>query len=246
MARGQETAYQTLATELRNSILQGKYAHGEALPTEAELVRQHSLSRQTVRRAFQELVSADMVYRVPGRGTFASPPDRQYLRQFGSIEELMGLSLDTELELVEPLASRVNVAAAGRLRVDADVVSMLRFRRLHDGQPFCITDTYFPLEVGQQLTDLPELTVKGTISRITVIGVLDDRLESTISEADQSITAVSAASDIAAALNCLVGAPLLRIDRVYRDSTGRPVELAVSYFLPDLYSYRVQLRRNSP
>ena len=52
--------------------------------------------------------------------------------------------------------------------------------------------------------------------------------------------------DIAAALNCPVGAPLLRIDRVYRDGNGRPVELAVSYFLPDLYSYRVQLRRNSP
>ncbi|MUH46274.1 MAG: GntR family transcriptional regulator, partial [Actinobacteria bacterium] len=127
VSRGQATAYQTLATELRTAILQGKYPDGMALPTEAELVEQHHLSRQTVRRAFQELVADDLVYRVPGRGTFASPTDRPYLRQFGSIEELMGLSLDTELELLEPLSPRVDVAAAGRLRANADVVSTLRF-----------------------------------------------------------------------------------------------------------------------
>ena len=102
MARTRGTAYHTLASELRTSILQGKYADGSPLPTEAELASHHHLSRQTVRRASQELVAEDLVYRVAGRGTFAAPADRQYLRQFGSIEELMGLSLDTELELIEP------------------------------------------------------------------------------------------------------------------------------------------------
>ena len=158
----------------------------------------------------------------------------------------MGLSLDTELELLEPIGPRVDVAAAGRLSTTGDVISAVRFRRLHDGKPFCITDTYFPLEVGQQLGDLPELTERGTISRITVIGVLDSRLESPITEADQSITAVTAPSDIADALDCDTGAPLLRIDRIYRDGDGRAVELAVSHFLPELYSYRVRLRRNTP
>ena len=107
MARNRGTAYQTLASDLRTSILQGKYADGSALPTEAELSAQHQLSRQTVRRAFQELVAEDLVYRVAGRGTFVVPADRQYLRQHGSIEELMGLSLDTELELIDPLGARV-------------------------------------------------------------------------------------------------------------------------------------------
>ena len=158
----------------------------------------------------------------------------------------MGLSLDTQLELLEPIGPRVDVAAAGRLRTTGDVVSTVRFRRLHDGKPFCITDTTFPLDVGQKLSDLAELTVQGTVSRITVIGVLDKRLETPITEADQSITAVEAPADIADALCCEVGSPLLRIDRVYRDGVGRAVELAVSHFLPDLYSYRVQLRRNTP
>jgi len=37
--------------------------------------------------------------------------------------------------------------------------------------------------------------------------------------------------------------PALRIDRLYVDVRGQPVELAVSHFDPDRYTYRVQLRR---
>jgi hypothetical protein len=36
---------------------------------------------------------------------------------------------------------------------------------------------------------------------------------------------------------------MLRVDRLYSDSEGRTVELAVSYFLPEHYTYRVTLRR---
>jgi GntR family transcriptional regulator len=39
---------------------------------------------------------------------------------------------------------------------------------------------------------------------------------------------------------------LLRIDRLYFDAEDAPVELAISYFDPEHYSYRVRLRRRSP
>jgi hypothetical protein len=37
---------------------------------------------------------------------------------------------------------------------------------------------------------------------------------------------------------------MLRVDRLYSDSSGAPVELAVSHFLPEQYTYRVTLRRS--
>jgi GntR family transcriptional regulator len=37
---------------------------------------------------------------------------------------------------------------------------------------------------------------------------------------------------------------LLRIDRLYLDASGTAAELAVSHFLPELYSYRTNLRRS--
>jgi GntR family transcriptional regulator len=49
---------------------------------------------------------------------------------------------------------------------------------------------------------------------------------------------------IAEALTVAPGTALLRIDRTYYDTAGDPVELAVSHFHPDRYSYRVRLRRH--
>jgi DNA-binding GntR family transcriptional regulator len=38
---------------------------------------------------------------------------------------------------------------------------------------------------------------------------------------------------------------MLRVDRLYSDASGTPVELAVSHFLPEQYTYRVTLRRST-
>ena len=67
-------AYQALREQLRDEIAAGRYRDGVRLPTESELVARHGLSRQTVRRAFQDLVAEGVVYRVPGRGTYAREP----------------------------------------------------------------------------------------------------------------------------------------------------------------------------
>jgi len=57
---------------------------------------------------------------------------------------------------------------------------------------------------------------------------------------------VSVADDeVAAAVGCPPGHPMLRVDRLYSDASGTPVELAVSHFLPEQYTYRVTLRRST-
>ncbi|MER7011723.1 GntR family transcriptional regulator [Saccharopolyspora sp. NPDC000359] len=241
---GRESAYLRLARELRSAILQHDYPEGKRLPTEAELAETHRVSRQTVRRAFQDLVAEGMVYRIPGRGTFAAPREEQYLRQFGSIDDLMGLSIDTTMQLLTPLHRRVDLDAAGRLRLAADRVHVLEFLRLHDDVPFCLTTVFLPPEVGKLVESVPELTEVGARSRVTIIGLLDDRLADPIAEAEQSITVGTATPEVAEQLGCEAHRPLLRIDRMYQSTTGQPVELAVSHFLPEHYSYRVRLRRN--
>jgi DNA-binding GntR family transcriptional regulator len=50
---------------------------------------------------------------------------------------------------------------------------------------------------------------------------------------------------VADAVGCAPGHAMLRVDRLYADATGTPVELAVSHFLPEQYTYRVTLRRSS-
>ena len=185
-------AYQTLRQQLRDEIAAGGYRDGARLPTESELVPRHGLSRQTVRRAFQDLVAEGVVYRVPGRGTYASEPGRRYLRQLGSIEDLMSLSDDTTMEVLTGLRRRVDVDAASRLRLDDDVVYTVVFRRLHDGVPVRV-DHGAPAvpSVAQPVLTSPALA-DGAVGTHTVIGLLEPHLAEPIAEAAQSITVAPA------------------------------------------------------
>ena len=79
---------------------------------------------------------------------------------------------------------------------------------------------------------------------MTLIGLLDDVLDSPIQDVEQSITVVAAPAEVAQSLDLPTSTSLLRIDRMYFDTNGAPVELAISYYHPDRYSYRIRLRRN--
>jgi DNA-binding GntR family transcriptional regulator len=228
---------------LRHRIARGDFTGQRQLPTEAELATQFAVSRQTVRRAYQDLVAEGLVVRERGRGSFAAAPTDGYIRQVGSIDDLMGLSEDTALEVISPLRRTVDPISASRLRLDSDVVHEVRFARSHGAVRFCVTTVVLPPEVAQLLGDVTELTIAGSRTSLTIIGLLDDRLTTRINEAQQSITVGQVPLDDADSLGCEPGRATLRIDRLYLDSDGNGVELAISHFLPEHYSYRISLRR---
>ncbi|NIL77296.1 putative fructoselysine utilization operon transcriptional repressor [Rhodococcus sp. B10] len=82
--RPSEPVYRTVANRLRSEISAGVYKDGVRLPTEAELAAEYGASRQTIRRAFHDLVAEGIVDRVPGRGTFAAEQTGRYHRKLGS------------------------------------------------------------------------------------------------------------------------------------------------------------------
>jgi GntR family transcriptional regulator len=236
--------YRQLADDLRQQIMQGRFGDGRRLPTEAELAESHRVSRQTVRRAFQDLVAEGMVYRTPGRGTFTMPKAGPYLRQFGSIEDLMGHTGDTRFMVIEPLRRIADISAGSRLRLPSDTVYSITFLRSHDDNPLGMSYIYLPLAIGRKLMSATELTTTGSHTPITVIRRIEDIISSSVAEAEQSITVARADAATTAVLGCPLQHPVLRIDRLYLDLEGNPLELSKSFFLPEQYTYRTNLRRD--
>src|SRR5699024_7453214 len=112
--------------------------------------------------------------------------------------------------------------------------------------PFAWTTVSLPPTVAALLQDAPEVTTRGPSHPLTVIGLLEGRLNDPIAEAEQTISAVAADGPVVEMLRCTPGAPVLRIDRLFISTRGEPLELSVGHFLPDQYTYRTSLRRTVP
>lgn len=65
-----EPKHRRISRELQQAILTGHFAVGARLPSEAQLVRQHGVSRPTVIRALKDLEAAGLVERRMGSGSF--------------------------------------------------------------------------------------------------------------------------------------------------------------------------------
>ncbi len=236
--------YRRLAAMLRGRILAGRYAESQPLPTDLELSRDYGLSRQTVRRAYLDLVVEGLVYRARGRGTFVVPPSVRYRRGFACVQDVLALSTDSELEVLEPLARTIDAHAAERLDADPEDLWAVTFRRSHRGHVFCLTLVHLPGPLARAL-GRNALHRVGARSQQTVIGMLED-VGIRIVAADQVISARTADDVTAAKLGYPAHAPLLHVERLYTDERGQPVERALCDYRPDRYAYRLHLHRHHP
>lgn len=239
--RPARASYRKLADDLRGRIEAGEYADGAKMPTEIELRESYGVSRHTVREALNQLVADGLIYRVQGRGTFASgrqSTSGKYLRSIGSLDEII-VWPETRVEVVEPFGVEVESSIAARLELPYVEVSKAIVRRFYEGLPFVVTRHYVAPELGAVLAEngIP------SVGDGTVIGAAERFLPARIAGARQEITAMNAPLREAELIGCAEGDAILLIERLYYDATGRFVEFTASHFNPRRYSYRMELRR---
>lgn len=241
--RHRPTAFRVVAAELRALVTSGEYAPETPLPTEMELAERYGVSRQTVRRAFLDLVNEGLVYRVAGRGTFVRPAEAHYRQTFSSVDDLLRLQEQTGMRVVQglrPGPPPEHVATGWR----SERAWLLEFVRTHQGVVFCRTRVWLPEAVGEALTGIPDLMHAGTTATHTIIGLIEAE-GFHIHHAVQATTARAADSEQASVLGCAEGDPLLEFRRTYLDDTGTAVEHAESQFLPAHYTHTVALSRRA-
>lgn len=69
-APGSESAYQRIAADLAERVRQGHFEPAAPLPSEAMLVAEYGVSRNTVRRAYRLLIDSGLVVVRHGAGAF--------------------------------------------------------------------------------------------------------------------------------------------------------------------------------
>ncbi len=83
--------YEQIRVGIREAILSGELAEGEAVPSIRQLARDLRVSVITTTRAYNELVADGFLVNVPGKGFYVLPTDRELVREqvLRAVEELL-------------------------------------------------------------------------------------------------------------------------------------------------------------
>ena len=228
--------YHQVAGVLRQRIEDGIYPVGGKLLSEDELAAEFEVSRATIRQAVGELVMERLVVRKQGRGTFVEARDKHVLQQRfrGSLGDLINESQRAKtrnVDVAHDVAIPLQIAEA--LQLDSPQGTIVKRTRTMDGQPFALTITYRPPDLGKTITPAG-LRRKALMELLMDTGI-------SLSSASQSIRAQLADLDVGSQIDVELGAAVLFVQRIVHDTTGRPVEYVRSWYRGDRYEYAVTL-----
>ena len=232
--------YRRLADDLRHRIAAGAWAPDAAIPSERELVRATGLSRITVRGAIAELAHEGVLRRDHGRGTFVVATNvAQEIRGVYSFSERVRaqgrMPGTNQLSRAVRPATEEEATMLG-LEPGEPVVHLLR-QRLVDGQPVMLDAVRLPF---RRCPALAEAEVPGSLyDRLAELGV--PPLRST-----DTITAVGATAEVAAALGVAAGMPLSLMRRLAVTHDDVPIEWTEEYARPDACRYVLHLVAEGP
>jgi DNA-binding GntR family transcriptional regulator len=223
--------WQDIADSLRAAITRGDYPPGSVIPKETELMAQHKVGRETVRRAVAQLTAEGLVEPVRRRGTIVRrrPARHRMTRARLVYRDEIGYFFDQAAQgwrpVRPPAISRgpvpFDIAAALGLAPGDEVI--IRDRVMGDpdtGHAAQLATSYIPAALAAQLPVLarPDTGPGGIYDRMEDAGHGPIRWQ-------EAISAQAPTPAEARLLQLPAGVPLLRIVRSAASPAGRILEV---------------------
>ncbi|MEU4898211.1 GntR family transcriptional regulator [Streptomyces sp. NPDC044780] len=244
-------SYRDIAADLRQAILDGRYAPGDTLPMLKELQQQYGAGYQTARSAIALLEQEGLVVAIRRRGTIVRerPEKRRITRSRQVYRDEKGYFFDPTAQdwvaLQKPTVrwGVVPVDLAPVLGVAIGDEVLIRDRIMGDpgtGEAKQLATSYLPADVSRGTQLAEHDTGKGGIY---------DRLEEMGYRPlawSESVTARMPSPEEAAALGLPtdVGVPLLRVVRVTSSPRGRVVEVNDTRMSAELFEIGYSISRS--
>lgn len=234
--------YSRVETILAGEIADGDLKVGDQLPTEDSLIARFGVSRITVRRAIQNLVSRGLVEIRRGKGTFvAEPKITQDLKELsGFVEDMHALGRKPTARVIGKEIMSADATVAHQLALTrGERVVRIRRVRLADGVPLSFDETYLPLEIGKKI-------ITNDLKIEPIFSLLERKYNVPLIEAEYKLDAVEAENEVAAALKVKQHSPIFRIERTSYSTGSRPVDYERLHYRGDLVQFVTRLVRKVP
>lgn len=250
---GRGPKYQQIADALRQQIDDGTLAPHGKLPTEKELEKEYTASRETVRKALATLVNEGLVISARPQGHFVRRrepmvfrPQKEFRKRphtpemdaFMTEYAEEGREPDQRIEvgIVEPPAD-----VAKRLQLEPGELTAVRKRvRYLDGEPFNTNDSYYPLSLVRESEIMrPESIAPGANEVLADLGYRQVR-------ALDEVYVRMPKPDEVSRLELGPGTPVAYYIATGYTEEGKPVRVVLSVLPGDRHVISYERRREMP
>jgi len=230
--------YHQVEESIRKDIANRTYLPGQSIPTELELQEKFNVSRETVRKAVNNLVFAGLVEKKKGVGTFVTHPKivHRVGYIYGSYDEILARGMIPATTFIEkkeitpPEPMRQEMI----LEKGATVIKVKRLRLAND-EPVAILSSYLPTDL------VPELA-RVKFKSNSLYHTLEKIYHLTLSEGDEIIEAGSIGEKDALQLQIKKGSPILVVKRLTYLDTSIVIEKLTALYRSDKFKYQVKLK----
>lgn len=235
-----KTKYEMVREHLASVIV--SMAPGEQIPTEAALCAELDVSRITVRRAVEVLISDGLLVREQGRGTFvAEPAPKPVVREsFGThvrgfYRQQADLGNEVLTRVLEITITRDPKAGAHLdLLPDHDLLRLDRIR-LIDQVVQQVSTTW--LDAAR----FPRILTHD-LSHASLYEFLDEQYQVQLARNDLVVSLSFADQAVAEALQCAQGTPVLAMSSKVFTDDDVPVAYGITHFTPDNSEILISMR----
>ena len=230
--------YEEVKKKITESLIQGEWKPGEAIPSEVELACKYNVSQGTVRKAIDELSAESILIRRQGKGTYVATHNEENIQlRFLRLTSNLGLKEKLDNQLVSFSKEKATNKLAKILSINpaSTILSLKRILTFNE-KPLILDVIKIPAQSFRGLTAEMVVQKKGSMYRMyeTDFGVRMLR-------ADEKIKAISANFDSASLLNVKENSPLLSVERLSYTYDNKPLEWRLGLCITDNHYYRSEL-----
>jgi GntR family transcriptional regulator len=230
--------YFQLEEALRKKIASREYLPGQPIPSELQLQQEYGVSRETVRRAINDLTSSGLVTKVRGIGTYVA--EAKIAHRIGSIysstEEILARGMTPGTSFLEKREIRASEEIRREMGLDPlSPIFKIKRLRLADGEPVAILTSYLN---GNLVPTILDIEFKNN----SLYRTLEDIYQLRFGECDEVIEAGLVGGRDAKLLGIKKSVPVLVVKRLsYLDNT-KVIEKLIALYRSDRFKYLVKLK----
>ena len=233
-----EPLYVEVKKKITQSLIQGEWGPGEAIPSEIELANIYDVSQGTVRKAIDDLSAESILVRRQGKGTYVATHNEENIQlRFLRLTSQFGLNekLDNQLISFSKEKATNKLAKILNINPSSTIISVTRILTFNEN-PLILDVIKIPAQSFRGLTAAMIVENNGSMYRMyeTDFGVRMLR-------ADEKILAITANSETASHLKVQENHPLLSVERISYTYKNKPLEWRLGLCVTDNHFYRSEL-----